>query len=188
MRMRNRVCLNFEKKNRTYTLPNKPQTFKVITPTKNRTDVKQVRNECIFELNSNNNDRKHIFGIGTVADIKKGVDFDIVYMNFGKGFGISFLRKIICKTTNSRKQISILKKNQFCQVYGQCYYNEEYEEGSAMWRKSRQIYGLAFFPDYVPLAFDIERMGEDNERIEILKETDSDMKDAKDFLSVFERK
>lgn len=150
----------------------------------------QMSNECIWFSQASNEDRFYMFGIGTVAKIKKGVDFDIVYINFGQGFGGTYLRKVICKTTNARKQIYTLKINQITLVYGQGQFSTQIVQKNATRYTKKAFYGLAFFPAYVPLAFDIENTiaKEDKDRIEELLVDDPDTNECKDFLAVFEKK
>ena len=60
------------------------------------------------------NDMTICVGIGLVKKIEKGEDFDVVGMDFGRGF----TRDIYVKNNHARRQIYTLKKGQYAWFYG----------------------------------------------------------------------
>lgn len=107
------------------------------------------------------NDFTICFGIGLVKTIQKGEDFDLVGMDFGRGYS----REIYVKNNHARRQIYTLKKGQYAWFYGlmKCYK----EKG----RKKSCLYAKAFQGWYVPKNMDIikvdpneiEKLTEENE-------------------------
>ena len=100
-------------------------------------------------------------GIGLVKTIQKGEDFDLVGMDFGRGY----TREIYVKNNHARRQIYTLKKGQYAWFYGmlKCYKENR--------RKKSCLYAKAFQGWYVPKNMDIikvdpneiEKLSQENE-------------------------
>ena len=97
-------------------------------------------------------------GIGLVKVIQKGEEFDLVGMDFGRGY----TREIYVKNNHARRQIYTLKKGQYAWFYGlmKCY-----KIGNS---KKSCLFAKAFQGWYVPKNFDIKQL--DPEEIEKLTE------------------
>lgn len=84
-------------------------------------------------------------GIGIVRTIQKGEEFDLVGIDFGRGFA----REIYVKNNHARRQIYTLKKGQYASFYGLM---KVYSEG----KKTKVVfYAKALQGWYVPKNMDI---------------------------------
>lgn len=109
------------------------------------------RNEAILYMPRERNSY-YFFGIGMIRQ----VDENVVLMTFGKRskYKKDFV-KIKVEQLMAKKQLCTLKRGQFCQVYG---INYNMFEG--------HFEALAFFPAYVPIKYDRERIERENAEIE----------------------
>ena len=119
---------------------------------------------------------KNVFGAVKIIRIEQGTNFDIVYCDIGFGKDERFLRKFICKTTNSRKQIYTLTRNQYAIVYGLAS------------KSNYAFYVKAWWAAYVPKIHDRQEIMESDE-FEMFKELNEEETDkgALDFLDYIER-
>ena len=85
-------------------------------------------------------------GIGLVKVIQKGEDFDLVGMDFGRGFS----REIYVKNNHARRQIYTLKKGQYAWFYGTMQYYKDENNKSKV-----SFFAKAFQGWYVPKNMDI---------------------------------
>lgn len=119
--------------------------------------------ETLLFLGTPKADNKTLcFGIGLVKVIQKGKDFDLVGMDFGRGY----TREIFVKNNHARRQIYTLKKGQYAWFYGMisCYTDKDD-------KKKTTLYAKAFQGWFVPKNMDIikvdpnevERLSEENQ-------------------------
>lgn len=110
------------------------------------------------------NDFTICYGIGRVISIQKGEEFDLVGMDFGRGWA----REIYVKNNHARRQIYTLKKGQYAWFYGlmKCYK----EKG----RKKACFYAKAFQGWYVPKTMDIIKI-DPNEIEKLEKENEQEI-------------
>ena len=103
-----------------------------------------------------------VVGIGHVRKIEKGKDFDIVGMDFGKGF----VREIIVKNNHARRQIYTLKRGQYGWFLGlmKHYIDQETKQARV------QLYAKAFQGWYVPKNMDITKMEPEDITIEEMQD------------------
>lgn len=101
-------------------------------------------------------------GLGLVKVIQKGEDFDLVCMDFGRGYS----REIYVKNNHARRQIYTLKKGQYAWFYGlmKCYRNGKQIRTS--------LYAKAFQGWYVPKSMDIMKVDPEDVE-ELTKENES---------------
>lgn len=87
-------------------------------------------------------------GIGIVKKIEKGEEFDLVGMDFGRGY----IRDIFVKNNHARRQIYTLKKGQLAWFYGfmKCYKIDRKTKSS--------LYAKGFQGWYVPKNMDIMKV------------------------------
>lgn len=129
--------------------------------------------------------KKRSWGLafGNIVRIKKGVDFDIVEMNVGFGFGENFTRKFIVKDFNARKQVCTLKCTQMCLIT--CIVPPYVkQEGVELISEA-----TAFWSAYVPKVFDRKELEEEQQKeniVELLGK-EEEQKANDDFLAQFER-
>lgn len=104
------------------------------------------------------NDYTICIGIGRVMTIQKGEEFDLVGMDFGRGY----TREVFVKNNHARRQIYTLKKGQYAWFYGlmKTYKIEK--------KIKCYFYAKAFQGWYVPKNMDIIKV--DPNDIEILTE------------------
>ena len=78
----------------------------------------------VFGTMENNRDYRLCLGVGTVMNIQKGNEMDMVTINFGR----KKARKIIVKHNHARRQIYTLKLGQLAWFYGyyKCYGRRTY--------------------------------------------------------------
>ena len=101
-------------------------------------------------------------GIGLVKSIKKGEDFDLVGMDFGRGYA----REIYVKNNHARRQIYTLKKGQYAWFYGLMKaYKQDGKIKSVLYAKALQGW-------YVPKNMDIIKV-DPNEIEKLTKENES---------------
>lgn len=101
-------------------------------------------------------------GVGLVKVIQKGEDFDMVGMDFGRGY----TREIYVKNNHARRQIATLKKGQYAWFYGTLnVYKENGKPKSSMFAKAFQGW-------YVPKVMDIINV-DPNDVEELTKENES---------------
>lgn len=146
-------------------------------PDRVKQPVNKGMNNSIFYWNRCNG-TLWAFGVVKIITIKRGVDFDIVEADSGKGYGESFRIKLLCQTTDSRKQIYTLKCNQYAIFFG-------------MTTDTRKQYSVSsFFPSYTPLSYDIEHNidKETKNSIETFNDNEETYEEDKDFLSQFMNK
>lgn len=105
-----------------------------------------------------NSDRVYCLGVGIVKVIQKGEEFDLVGIDFGRGYS----REIYVKNNHARRQIYTLKKGQLAWFYGflKCYRID----GSI----KTSLYAKGFQGWFVPKNMDIVKI--DPEDIEELSE------------------
>ena len=101
-------------------------------------------------------------GVGIVKVIQKGKDFDMVGMDFGRGFA----REIYVKNNHARRQIATLKKGQYAWFYGTL---RSYQD-DGQWNTS--LFAKAFQGWYVPKVMDIINI-DPNEVEELTEENES---------------
>ena len=108
------------------------------------------------------NDFTVCVGIGLVKTIKKGDDFDLVGMDFGRGY----TREIYVKNNHARRQIYTLKKGQYAWFYGlmKCYKLNGHSKSC--------LYAKAFQGWYVPKNMDIIKV-DPNEIDKLTEENES---------------
>lgn len=102
------------------------------------------------------------FGVGLVKTIQKGEDFDLVGMDFGRGFA----RQIYVKNNHARRQIYTLKKGQYAWFYG--YMRCLTIDGKI----NTSLYAKAFQGWYVPKNMDIVKI-DPNEIDKLTEENES---------------
>ena len=105
------------------------------------------KHETLFYLGAPSEDKEMniAVGIGIVRTIQKGDEFDLVKMDFGRGY----TREIYVKSNHARRQIYTLKKGQYAWFYGlmKCYVLKG--------KKKICFYAKAFQGWYVPKSMDI---------------------------------
>ena len=89
-----------------------------------------------------------VVGIGRVMAIEKGQEFDLVKMDFGRGYS----REILTKNNHARRQIYTLKKGQYAWFYGMMKYYTVEKKQKAF------FYAKAFQGWYVPKNMDIMKL------------------------------
>lgn len=105
-----------------------------------------VRETIIYLGGATENEKMTIcVGIGLVKMIQKGTDFDLVGMDFGRGF----IREIYVKNNHARRQIYTLKKGQYAWFYGFVQYYKDNGKSKA------SFFAKAFQGWYVPKSMDI---------------------------------
>lgn len=153
----------------------------VVQPRKNQFIVPERFTQCKygwkeFIIAMEMNDKvEQCLCIGKVKKISKGDDYDIVEMKLGSKFykGGKF-HKFYCHNPNARKQISTLRINQYCIVFAVRLINKDIYK--------RCMYVMAFWPTYVPLAYDRKTTFKENEKqFERLDKTEID----DDFLNQY---
>lgn len=143
--------------------------------------IRQIRKECFMALPYS---RKLNWGIvfGKIIRMQKGNEFDIVEIDVGCGYGQQYTRKFVCKTLDSRKQLSTLKCGKMCIVF--CLMPKyDYKIKCELICQA-----LGFWCAYVPLAFDrveLETQQFVEKDLERLNEQE-ESQTQKDFLSLFE--
>ena len=116
-------------------------------------------------------DKVFCLGIGIVKVIQKGEEFDLVGIDFGRGF----TREIYVKLNHARRQIYTLKKGQLAWFYG---YVKFYElEG----KKKQSFYAKGFQGWYVPKNMDIIKINPDDIE-KLTKENESKINFIDDLL------
>ena len=87
-------------------------------------------------------------GVGLVKTIQKGEEFDLVGMDFGRGYS----RQIYVKNNHARRQIYTLKKGQYAWFYGvmRCLTIDG--------KPNTTLYAKAFQGWYVPKNMDIMKI------------------------------
>ena len=108
-------------------------------------------------------------GMGIVRSIKKGENYDMVVMSFGK-----YTRKVLVNYNRARRQIYTLKCGQYAQVFGKARFGRLDNGINYLY-----LYALAIQGWYVPKALDIKKSDEKFEALVEEQETD-------DFLKMFE--
>lgn len=103
-----------------------------------------------------NDDKTYCLGVGTVTTIKKGEEFDLVGMDFGRGY----TREIYVKNNHARRQIYTLKKGQLAWFYG---FMKVYVIDN---KRKSTLYAKGFQGWFVPKNMDIIKI--DPEDIETL--------------------
>ena len=118
---------------------------------------------------------KNAFGAVKIIRIEQGDKYDIVYCDIGFGKSENALRKFVCKSTNARKQIYTLTRNQYAIVYGLAS------------KSNKAFYVKAWWAAYVPKVHDRQEIMEsdDFEMFKELNENDTDT-EALDFLDLIE--
>lgn len=108
------------------------------------------------------NDFTICIGVGLVKTIQKGEDFDLVGIDFGRGYS----REIYVKNNHARRQIYTLKKGQYAWFYGlmRCY-----KDGK---KNKSCLYAKAFQGWYVPKNMDIVKV-DPNEIEKLTQESES---------------
>lgn len=97
-------------------------------------------------------DKVYCLGVGTVTAIQKGEEFDLVCMDFGRGFS----REIFVKNNHARRQIYTLKRGQLAWFYG--FMKSYIQEG----RKKASFFAKGFQGWYVPKNMDIIKIKPDD--------------------------
>ena len=146
-------------------------TFNTIEPTKL---VHFPLHETLLYLGSpyESNDMTICFGIGRVITVQKGQEFDMVGLDFGRGFP----KEIIVKNNHARRQIYTLKKGQYCWFYGLArFYKDEKRKPKVAY------YAKAFQGWYVPKNFDIKQL-DPNEIEKLTEENESKINFIDDLL------
>ena len=121
-------------------------------------------NESLIFLGPPKEDKKRTYciGVGVVKKIEKGESFDIVRMDFGKGYW----REIIVRMNHARRQIYTLKCGQLAWFYG---FAKTYAEGR---RRKIYLFARGLQGWFTPKNLDIKKL--DPEDIEELtKENES---------------
>ena len=122
-------------------------------------DITRIVHNSLYEsliyLGQPMNDKDRIFclGVGLVKFIEKGKEFDIVGMDFGKGF----CRHIYVKHNHARRQIYTLKRGQLGWFYGfmKIWHDKEGKPNTSYFAKGFQGW-------YVPKNMDIMRVDTDD--------------------------
>lgn len=119
--------------------------------------------ETLLFLGSPKNSKEtFVIGLGTVMLIKKGEDFDMVGIDFGKGYA----REIYVKNNHARRQIYTLKRGQLAWFYGtMTVYREDGKIRSSLFAKGFQGW-------YVPKSMDIIKV-DPQDIEELTKENES---------------
>ena len=107
------------------------------------------------------NDKTYCLGVGIVKVIQKGEDFDLVGIDFGRGYS----REIYVKNNHARRQIYTLKKGQLAWFYG---FMKTYTVNNKI---KSSLFAKGFKGWYVPKNMDIvkvdpneiEKMTQENE-------------------------
>ena len=107
------------------------------------------------------NDKTFCVGVGIVKTIQKGEEFDLVGIDFGRGFA----REIYVKNNHARRQIYTLKKGQLAWFYGYMkVYTLEGKKKVSMFAKGFQGWFVPRNMDIIKIdPNDIETMTEENE-------------------------
>jgi hypothetical protein len=137
------------------------------------------RGESFIIFPTHSHKKRFALGVATLIKISKGHDFDVLEMNFGLGWVNP--RKIIVKDMDCRKQVSLLKVNQFVLFYGMICVEKMDDE-----KRKNFFYAKALMPFYVPNAVDIRHLEELTD-FNKLEEDDEDYENGKDFLTQFEK-
>ena len=121
-------------------------------------------NEALLFLGPPKEDKEKNFciGVGIVKKIEKGENFDLVKMDFGRGYW----RDIVVRMNHARRQIYTLKVGQLAWFFG---FMKVYLKD-----KKRKAYFFArgFQGWYVPKNMDIKKL-DPNEVEELTKENES---------------
>ena len=133
--------------------------------------LKSLKGESIFVFGCDKDKYYSCLGVGTVINIQKGNEIDVVTMWFGK-----VSRTIVVKLNHARRQIYSLKKGQLAWFFGTYKY---YSGGKKIY-----FYAKGFQAWYVPKAIDIKHYDLDSIE-EMEKEKEIDMIN---FLDQFEEK
>ena len=122
----------------------------------------------IFLGSPKNDDQTFCFGIGTVIKIQKGEEFDMVGMDFGRGY----TRNIVVKHNHARRQIYTLKCGQLAWFYGLM---KTYTENG---KRKSALYAKGFQGWFVPKNMDIIKINPDDiEKLEEQSESKIDFID-----------
>lgn len=103
----------------------------------------------IFGIDSANTKYRWCLGVGRVAKIKQGDNFDLLYLNFGR----KYAREIIVQYNHARRQLLTLKKGQLATFYGK-YKIYKKEDG----KLQSVLYAIGLQAWYVPKAMDIKQI------------------------------
>lgn len=109
-----------------------------------------------------NNEQTFCIGIGIVKTIQKGEEFDLVGIDFGRGFP----REIYVKHNHARRQIYTLKKNQLAWFYGTM------KVYTVDGKRKASFFAKGFQGWYVPKNMDIIKI-DPNEIDKLQEETES---------------
>lgn len=109
----------------------------------------------IFGIDSEHTDYRWCLGVGKVIKIKKGENFDLLYLNFGR----KYAREIIVQYNHARRQLLTLKRGQYATFYGKFRF---YLDDSGKSKTTFYAYGLQAW--YVPRMLDIKQMNLDEEQ------------------------
>ena len=121
----------------------------------NLTDISKITHhslyECLLFLGQPKeyNDKTYCLGVGIVKVIQKGEDFDLVKMDFGRGYG----REIFVKLNHARRQIYTLKKGQLAWFFG---YMKVYQDKDGKIKST--LFAKGFQGWYVPKNMDIKKI------------------------------
>lgn len=120
--------------------------------------------ETLWYFGAPKEDKEYVVcvGIGIVRVIEKGEEFDLVGMDFGRGW----YREIYVKSNHARRQIYTLKKGQYAWFYGLM---RLYTIGK---KKKACFYAKAFQGWYVPKTMDIIKV-DPNEIDKLTEENES---------------
>lgn len=142
--------------------------------------VKCFRCETLFLFgqDTENTNFRWCLGVGVVTKIKKGKDFDLLYINFGR----SYSREIIVKDNHSRRQLLTLKVNQLATFRGKFKVYKEKNTGEL--KSVFYAYGLQAW--YLPKAIDIKDLDIDESMYE--QTTEEEEKSLLTFIDDITRK
>lgn len=107
------------------------------------------------------NDKTFCLGVGIVKTIQKGEEFDLVGIDFGRGYA----RDIYVKNNHARRQIYTLKKGQLAWFYGYMkFYTINGKATSTLFAKGFQGWFVPKNMDIIKIdPEDIETMTKENE-------------------------
>ena len=138
----------------------------------------------------------HILGWGKVRQILRGENLDLVKIFCGRyklkddGEYCQIWRDCVVRHAQARKQLATLKAGKQCVFVGKGYMLlKTMEDGTK--KMTMQIVIHAFFPAYVPAAYDIQDLQVDQEEVDnFIKpiEREDEEKQEQDILDMFKFK
>lgn len=130
-------------------------TIKIKKREFNLTDIARITHHSQYEAllflgqPKEYKDKNYCLGVGIVKVIQKGEEFDLVGMDFGRGYS----RQIFVKLNHARRQIYTLKRGQLAWFFG---YLKVYREKDG--KPKSVLFAKGFQGWYVPKNMDIKKI------------------------------